>query len=180
METRIYKTLCMLILGGSLAGAATTAIAEITVTGGTMVCSGNHTDRQTASGIEQHATIVRLYNYHDTATVNIQRFRLYDSNGTMLLEWDAANPVPLPPDLKTALGPRQATNVRSPEILPPNGIVVPRQNQPLHIQVDWSVADGQRGYALRGTAIDRVRDAASGREQSRSDHECENIKLTWR
>ena len=114
-------------------------IEASTMKKGVTFCGGNHFARN--SGAEQSFTVWTLRNY-SSKTINVNRVRVYDSNGVVI--YDLPSVTPFPAGFKTALTARQTTSLNTSDFM----ANLPANQRPITIQINWQYAGGQRGIPM--------------------------------
>jgi hypothetical protein len=137
--------------------------------GGTLACGGNHFSR--LAGSEQHRTAYIFRNFSRYATITIDRFQVFDANGSVLFDYPGTG---LPASVKTELGPHDSTQINTADILFED---LDSGDRPIQARVEWSYGQGQKDIGLNGSAVRTVRLTSTGAEQSRASSECKLIEF---
>lgn len=105
---------------------------------GTIVCGGNHLNRQGNTESQRTAYVWR--NYNTDLSINIDRFTIYDATGATLVDFNATT---LPNSFNSVMGngdntiePFQTVLYRTNELL--GSASLPRENRPIQVRIEWS------------------------------------------
>lgn len=152
------------VFSSSAMATASLGDVPIKVRGGTMACTG----------VQMNAlnkTHYRMVNFNDTASITINRLRVYDPSGTLRLDYPSVNAFPA--NFKPTLAPHQTTVWQSENVAAFGN----SQVGPLQVLVDFSL-NGANAIALHGLTTRLVDDSVTGEEVTRSDEGCHYLKLT--
>ena len=130
------------VIASTLAGSAMAGNKFIGkgLAAATQVCGGNHRDNVTNN------TNYVLRNYNNDTVILLDRFVVRDANGVVV--FDYPNMDPLPSNIKTQLGGRQSTIIKTTDIL--SGRVAAR---PIMTDISWHSADNSNVLPMGLAAV---------------------------
>lgn len=143
-----------------------------TVASGSFGCiSGTHRDRGDSG--EMQSSRYHVVNFDETGSIQIDRIRVYDAEGTLRCDYPGTDAFPDHAEFRQEIAPHQTSIFRSHDWADcSNGITdLARNERPVQVIVDWSATDDEVVIPVVASIL-RSRDSETDEHVSRSDNLC--------